>query len=73
MNIWFMLLINIYSITGWRIDYIIVDKAIIDGCKMIHDYLTVGAVAPLQKTACTGLLLDTDYYQQLTATYFYRD
>lgn len=58
-----------YSITGWRLGYIIADKKIIDGCKMIHDFLTVGAAAPLQKAACAGLALDDDYYQQLTQTY----
>ncbi|OCG08975.1 aminotransferase [Gilliamella sp. wkB178] len=58
-----------YSITGWRLGYIIADKAIIDGCKMVHDFLTVGAAAPLQKAACAGLALGDDYYQQLTATY----
>ncbi|MBI0037972.1 pyridoxal phosphate-dependent aminotransferase [Gilliamella sp. B14384H2] len=58
-----------YSITGWRLGYIIADKKIIDGCKMIHDFLTVGAAAPLQKAACAGLALGEDYYQQLTQTY----
>lgn len=58
-----------YSITGWRLGYIIADKSIIDGCKMIHDFLTVGAAAPLQKAACAGLALTDDYYAQLTQTY----
>ena len=58
-----------YSITGWRLGYIIADKRIIDGCKMIHDFLTVGAAAPLQKAACVGLSLSEEYYQQLTETY----
>lgn len=58
-----------YSITGWRLGHIIADKAIIDGCKMIHDFLTVGAAAPLQKAACAGLAFGDDYYQQLTLTY----
>ena len=58
-----------YSITGWRLGYIIADKKIIDGCKMIHDFLTVGAAAPLQKAACAGLAIGEDYYQQLTQIY----
>lgn len=58
-----------YSITGWRLGYIIADKTIIDGCKMIHDFLTVGAAAPLQKAACAGLSLGEDYYRQLTQIY----
>ena len=58
-----------YSITGWRLGYIIADKSIIDGCKMIHDFLTVRAAAPLQKAACAGLALTDVYYAQLTQTY----
>ncbi|WP_392558398.1 pyridoxal phosphate-dependent aminotransferase [Orbus mooreae] len=58
-----------YSITGWRLGHIIADKHIIDGCKMIHDFLTVGAAAPLQKAACAGLAFNDDYYQQLAQTY----
>lgn len=58
-----------YSITGWRLGYIIAEKRIIDGCKMIHDFLTVGAAAPLQKAACAGLSLGEEYYQQLNDTY----
>ncbi|RKS84762.1 aminotransferase [Orbus hercynius] len=58
-----------YSVTGWRLGHIIADKAIIDGCKMIHDFLTVGAAAPLQKAACAGLAFADEYYQQLTQTY----
>lgn len=58
-----------YSITGWRLGHIIADKKIIDGCKMIHDFLTVGAAAPLQKAACAGLAFDDEYYAQLTQTY----
>lgn len=58
-----------YSITGWRLGHIIADQKIIDGCKMIHDFLTVGAAAPLQKAACVGLAFHDDYYQQLIQTY----
>lgn len=58
-----------YSITGWRLGHIIADKAIIDRCKMVHDFLTVGAAAPLQKAACAGLAMGEDYYQHLTQTY----
>lgn len=61
-----------YSITGWRLGHIIANKTIIDGCKMVHDFLTVGAAAPLQKAACTGLAFSDSYYHQLTETYSHK-
>ncbi|MDF7667012.1 pyridoxal phosphate-dependent aminotransferase [Orbaceae bacterium ESL0727] len=61
-----------YSITGWRLGYIIADKDIIDGCKKIHDFLTVGAAAPLQQAACAGLALKQDYYDNLTKLYTHK-
>lgn len=58
-----------YSITGWRLGYIIGPKHIIDECKKVHDFLTVGAAAPLQKAAAVGLAFDDQYYEQLQQTY----
>lgn len=58
-----------YSITGWRLGYIIGPKHIIDECKKVHDFLTVGAAAPLQKAAAVGLAFDDQYYKQLQQTY----
>lgn len=58
-----------YSITGWRLGYIIADKKIIDNCKKVHDFLTVGAAAPLQKAACAGLSLREEYYENLINIY----
>ena len=58
-----------YSITGWRLGYVIAPKVIIDQCKKIHDFLTVGAAAPLQEAATVGLKLEDDYYKELTALY----
>lgn len=58
-----------YSITGWRLGYIIADKKIIDQCKKVHDFLTVGAAAPLQEAAVTGLDFDDNYYKELTDLY----
>lgn len=58
-----------YSITGWRIGYVIADKAIIAGAKKVHDFLTVGAAAPLQEAAVTALNLPDDYYRELAAGY----
>lgn len=58
-----------YSITGWRLGYIIAPENIIEVCKKVHDFLTVGAAAPLQKAAVTGLNFNDDYYKNLTSYY----
>lgn len=58
-----------YSITGWRLGHIVAPKAIIDGCKMVHDFLTVGAAAPLQKAACRALEFPARYYDELADSY----
>ncbi|MDT8717948.1 pyridoxal phosphate-dependent aminotransferase [Clostridium sp. 19966] len=58
-----------YSITGWRLGYIIASKEVIDNCKKVHDFLTVGAAAPLQKAALAGLDLGQDYYDELSELY----
>jgi aminotransferase len=58
-----------YSITGWRLGYIIAPAEIINGAKKVHDFLTVGAPAPLQKAAIAGLVLDQRYYDWLLSEY----
>ena len=58
-----------YSITGWRLGYVIASPEIIDTAKKVHDFLTVGAAAPLQEAAVTGLGFTDDYYVQLRAEY----
>lgn len=58
-----------YSITGWRLGYIIAPPHIIDVAKKVHDFLTVGAAAPLQEAAVTGLHFGDDYYKQLQDKY----
>lgn len=58
-----------YSITGWRLGYIIASKKIIDNCKKVHDFLTVGAAAPLQRAAAVGLSFRYDYYEKLLEVY----
>ena len=50
-----------YSITGWRLGYVIASPAVIDRVKKVHDFLTVGAAAPLMEAAVTGLLFDDSY------------
>ena len=58
-----------YSITGWRLGYIIAPPHIIDVAKKVHDFLTVGAAAPLQEAAVTGLRFEDDYYKRLQEKY----
>ncbi|MBM6837058.1 pyridoxal phosphate-dependent aminotransferase [Clostridium saudiense] len=58
-----------YSITGWRLGYVIGNKKIIDNCKKVHDFLTVGAAAPLQKAVIPGLEFGDDYYKDLINKY----
>jgi aminotransferase len=58
-----------YSITGWRLGYLIAPAAICDGVRKVHDFLTVGAAAPLQEAAVTALNFEDDYYRQLRIDY----
>ena len=58
-----------YSITGWRLGYLIGPAEVIEGAKKVHDFLTVGAAAPLQEAAVTGLLFPQSYYDKLLETY----
>jgi len=58
-----------YSITGWRLGYIIADARIIDTARKVHDFLTVGAAAPLQEAAVTALHFPDQYYTDLQAKY----
>lgn len=58
-----------YSITGWRLGYIIASKEVIENCKKVHDFLTVGAAAPLQEAAIKGLAFRDEYYEELNNIY----
>lgn len=58
-----------YSITGWRLGYLIAPATIIDGARKVHDFLTVGAAAPLQEAAVVALNFDEAYYTELRAVY----
>lgn len=58
-----------YSITGWRLGYAIAAPAVIDCARKVHDFLTVGAAAPLQEAAVTALHFDDVYYEELLASY----
>ncbi len=58
-----------YSVTGWRLGYIIAPPQIVDVAKKVHDFLTVGAAAPLQEAAVTALNFPQSYYDELLAKY----
>lgn len=61
-----------YSITGWRLGYIIAPPAIINGAKQIHDFLTVAAPSPLQEAAIVGLKFGKSYYDDLLSMYTHK-
>ena len=58
-----------YSITGWRLGYIIAPPNVIDAARKVHDFLTVGAPAPLQEAAVIALNFPDSYYSGLAADY----
>lgn len=58
-----------YSITGWRLGYVIAPPEITDRVKKVHDFLTVGAAAPLMEAAVVGLNFGDDYYKKLQDHY----
>ena len=58
-----------YSITGWRLGYVQAAPEVIAQARKVHDFLTVGAAAPLQEAAVAGLELPGSYYAGLRAAY----
>lgn len=58
-----------YSITGWRLGYVIAPEVICDRVKKVHDFLTVGAAAPLMEAAVVGLNFGDEYYTGLRDHY----
>ena len=58
-----------YSITGWRLGYVQAAPEVIAQARKVHDFLTVGAAAPLQEAAVAGLELPDSYYAGLRAAY----
>ena len=58
-----------YSITGWRLGYVLAAEPVMNNIKKIHDFTVVGAASPLQETALTALNFGDDYYAELQAHY----
>jgi len=61
-----------YSVTGWRVGYCIAPPAITNAIRKVHDFLTVGAAAPLQTAGAYALSLPPEYYEKLRADYAMR-
>lgn len=58
-----------YSVTGWRVGYAIASPEISNAIRKMHDFLTVGAAAPLQEAGVVALQLPDEYYCKLCADY----
>lgn len=58
-----------YSVTGWRVGWTIAPSNITDAIRKVHDFLTVGAPAPLQEAGAAALDLPHSYYQKLAENY----
>ena len=58
-----------FSITGWRVGYVHASPEIIAQARKVHDFLTVGAAAPLQHAVVTALNFPVSYYEELAAEY----
>ena len=58
-----------YSVTGWRVGWVIAPDWLTDGIRKVHDFLTVGAAAPLQAAGSKALSLPDSYYRNLKEEY----
>jgi aminotransferase len=58
-----------YSVTGWRVGWVVASALLTEGVRKVHDFLTVGAAAPLQAAATVALGLPAAYYEHLLADY----
>ncbi|MGZ4839020.1 MAG: pyridoxal phosphate-dependent aminotransferase [Terriglobales bacterium] len=58
-----------YSVTGWRVGWAVAQPALTNAIRKVHDFLTVGAAAPLQAAGAVALSLPDSYYQNLAASY----
>jgi aspartate/methionine/tyrosine aminotransferase len=58
-----------YSVTGWRVGYVLAPPDITSAVRKVHDFLTVGAAAPLQRAGAYALRMPPEYYEQLQREY----
>ncbi|BAZ48916.1 aminotransferase class I and II [Nostoc sp. NIES-4103] len=58
-----------YSVTGWRVGYILANPQLTKAIRKVHDFLTVGAPAPLQRAGVAAMQLPPSYYQELAQLY----
>jgi aspartate/methionine/tyrosine aminotransferase len=58
-----------YSVTGWRVGWVVASPDLTESIRKVHDFLTVGAAAPLQQAGAVALALPDDYYATLACDY----
>src|SRR5260370_12977441 len=58
-----------YSVTGWRVGWVLASPDLTDSIRKVHDFLTVGAAAPLQQAGALALSLPDEYYTKLASDY----
>jgi aminotransferase len=61
-----------YSVTGWRVGWTVASPELTNGIRKVHDFLTVGAAAPLQDAGAVAMGLPDSYYERLAADYLER-
>jgi aminotransferase len=58
-----------FSVTGWRVGYVVASPELSNAIRKVHDFLTVGAAHPLQEAGAFALHLDDRYYDELRSKY----
>jgi aminotransferase len=58
-----------FSVTGWRVGWVIAPPELTNSIRKVHDFMTVGAATPLQQAGITALQLPDEYFSKLAATY----